>query len=189
MRGDAMTHGGDEQFRGPGRGTDRRPQPAEGRHPGTVGLLRHFEYAHLPPHLAALSRPVCELAHRMVDTLPDDPELTAGLRKLLEAKDCFVRVGVVVGAELTRSGPVSPHPGPDRPVGCLTCSGRVRETVGMVCQTCGTDYGLLEQRREVAQLDADGIPEQIRGGGVIELAEDDSLDDLDEPTDIDRDSW
>lgn len=25
--------------------------------------------------------------------------------------------------------------------GCPTCSGPVRETVGMVCQTCGTDYG------------------------------------------------
>lgn len=23
---------------------------------------------------------------------------------------------------------------------CPTCSGPVRETVGMVCQTCGTDY-------------------------------------------------
>lgn len=26
--------------------------------------------------------------------LPDGPELTAGLRKLLEAKDCFVRAAV-----------------------------------------------------------------------------------------------
>jgi hypothetical protein len=150
-----MTHGGDEQFRGPGRGTDRRPQPAEGRHPGTVGLLRHFEYAHLPPHLAALSRPVCELAHRMVDTLPDDPELTAGLRKLLEAKDCFVRVGVVVGAELTRSGPVPPHPGPDRPV--EGHDPRVQRYAHPEL-----DDGALEQRREVARLDADGIPEQTR---------------------------
>lgn len=24
---------------------------------------------------------------------------------------------------------------------CPTCSGTTRETVGMVCQTCGTDYG------------------------------------------------
>lgn len=28
---------------------------------------------------------------------------------------------------------------PDAP--CPTCSGPSRETVGMVCQTCGTDYG------------------------------------------------
>lgn len=27
------------------------------------------------------------------------------------------------------------------PTPCPTCSGPVRETVGMVCQTCGTDYG------------------------------------------------
>jgi hypothetical protein len=25
--------------------------------------------------------------------------------------------------------------------GCPTCSGPIRETVNMVCQTCGTDYG------------------------------------------------
>lgn len=27
------------------------------------------------------------------------------------------------------------------PSDCLTCSGPSRETVGLVCQTCGTDYG------------------------------------------------
>ena len=26
-------------------------------------------------------------------------------------------------------------------VPCPTCSGPIRETVGLVCQTCGTDYG------------------------------------------------
>ena len=25
--------------------------------------------------------------------------------------------------------------------GCPTCEGPIRETVGLVCQTCGTDYG------------------------------------------------
>jgi hypothetical protein len=33
-------------------------------------------------------------AHEMARALPDSPELTAGLRKLLEAKDCFVRAAV-----------------------------------------------------------------------------------------------
>jgi hypothetical protein len=28
--------------------------------------------------------------------------------------------------------------------GCPTCSGPSRETVGLVCQTCGTDYGTPE---------------------------------------------
>jgi hypothetical protein len=29
----------------------------------------------------------------MVAALPDGPELTTGLRKLVEVKDCFVRAG------------------------------------------------------------------------------------------------
>jgi hypothetical protein len=32
----------------------------------------------------------------MISELPDGPELTAGLRKLLEAKDCFVRQALTV---------------------------------------------------------------------------------------------
>lgn len=31
------------------------------------------------------------------------------------------------------------------PAPCPTCSGPIRETVGMVCQTCGTDYAPAEQ--------------------------------------------
>jgi len=64
------------------------------RHPATTGLLRYFEYAHLPPHLQAVSKPVGDLAHHMADQLPDGPELTTGLRKLLEAKDCLVRAAL-----------------------------------------------------------------------------------------------
>jgi hypothetical protein len=30
----------------------------------------------------------------MIRDLPDGPELSAGLRKLLEAKDCFVRAAI-----------------------------------------------------------------------------------------------
>jgi hypothetical protein len=64
------------------------------RHPATTGLLRYFEYAHLPEHLQAVSRPCGELADAMVGELADGPELSAGLRKLLEAKDCFVRAAL-----------------------------------------------------------------------------------------------
>ncbi len=66
----------------------------EGRHPGTVGLARFFAYDHLPEHLQAYSRPAHDLAEEMIRLLPDGPELTAGLRKLLEAKDCFVRASL-----------------------------------------------------------------------------------------------
>lgn len=65
-----------------------------GRHPATTGLLRYFAYAHLPEHLQAVSRPCGDLAAEMVNELPDGPELTSGLRKLLEAKDCFVRAAL-----------------------------------------------------------------------------------------------
>lgn len=66
----------------------------EGRHPGTAGIVRYFAWAHLPGKLQAVSARVGLLALEMVDTLPDGPELTAGLRKLLEAKDCFVRAAI-----------------------------------------------------------------------------------------------
>ena len=54
-------------------------------------IMKHFAYAHLPDHLQAISRPFGELAQQMNDTLPHDPEKSAPLRKLLEAKDCMVR--------------------------------------------------------------------------------------------------
>lgn len=64
------------------------------RHPATVAIMRHFEFGHLPFELAAVSNECRTLAETMVVRLPDGPELTAGLRKLLEAKDCFVRAAV-----------------------------------------------------------------------------------------------
>lgn len=54
-------------------------------------MLQFFAFAHLPPHLAAVSGDFCNLAHGIVATLPRNPERTVALRKLLEAKDCAVR--------------------------------------------------------------------------------------------------
>jgi hypothetical protein len=48
----------------------------------------------LPAHLAAISKPCHDFAEQMIGELPDDPELTAGLRYLLAAKDCFVRAAL-----------------------------------------------------------------------------------------------
>lgn len=62
-------------------------------HPSTEAILRYFAYDHLPDHLQAVSRPCWTLAVAMAGTL-EGPELTAGLRKLLEAKDCFVRAAL-----------------------------------------------------------------------------------------------
>lgn len=54
-------------------------------------ILKYFAYEHLPEHLQAISAPIGELARMMAATLPSSAETSAGLRKLLEAKDCFVR--------------------------------------------------------------------------------------------------
>jgi hypothetical protein len=53
--------------------------------------IKFFEYKHLPQKLQEVSKPICELANLMEETLPDCAEKSAGMRKLLEAKDCFVR--------------------------------------------------------------------------------------------------
>jgi len=54
-------------------------------------IMKYFEYAHLSEKLQAVSKPIAELAKQMDETLPAGPEKSAGLRKLLEAKDCLVR--------------------------------------------------------------------------------------------------
>ena len=54
-------------------------------------LLQFFAHAHLPPHLAEVSKPYGEMAERIVATLPRNPERTVALRKLLESKDAAVR--------------------------------------------------------------------------------------------------
>lgn len=57
-------------------------------------IMKYFEFTHLPLHLQAVSSPIGELAQQMDAELPDGPEKSAGLRKLLEAKDCFVRAKI-----------------------------------------------------------------------------------------------
>jgi hypothetical protein len=63
-------------------------------HPAVDHLLDLFAMDHLPEDLAAVAGDCRQLAYGMASTLPSNPELTAGLRKLLEAKDCFVRARV-----------------------------------------------------------------------------------------------
>jgi len=57
-------------------------------------ILKYFEYAHLPESLQKVSKPLGDLANEMDEQLPDGPEKSAGLRKLLEAKDCLVRAAL-----------------------------------------------------------------------------------------------
>lgn len=54
-------------------------------------IMQHFEFKHLPSGLKEVSEACANLALEMENNLSDGPEKSAGLRKLLEAKDCFVR--------------------------------------------------------------------------------------------------
>lgn len=67
-------------------------------HPSTANLLRWLEpNPSLPDEQRAIAERCYELANEMVVERREGPELSAGLRKLLEAKDCFVRASL--GAE------------------------------------------------------------------------------------------
>lgn len=127
-------------------------------------ILNYFAFSHLPERLQEVSRPVAQLAEQIDTKLPDGPEKSAGLRKLLEAKDCFVRaalplliLGFVCLAGCSRSAPdvpraqataialcawsgvdagdVAPTPKPDDGV-CPDCKGTGRVGDGRVSQTC-----------------------------------------------------
>lgn len=69
---------------------DNRPASA----PQPAPIMKFFKYDHLPEHLQKISKPIGELAQAMDASLPKCPEKSAGLRKLLEAKDCFVRASL-----------------------------------------------------------------------------------------------
>lgn len=57
-------------------------------------IMKYFNYEHLPKHLQSVSQAAAELATQMEEELPPCAEKSAGLRKLLEAKDCFVRASL-----------------------------------------------------------------------------------------------
>jgi hypothetical protein len=58
-------------------------------------ILRYFAYDHLTSQgLRAISEQLARLALAMDAALADGPEKSAGLRKLLEAKDCCVRAAL-----------------------------------------------------------------------------------------------
>jgi hypothetical protein len=64
-------------------------------------IVKYFAYEHLPAHLQEVSKPLGDLARQMDAKLPDGAEKSAGLRKLLEAKDCFVRSALDIQGDRT----------------------------------------------------------------------------------------
>jgi hypothetical protein len=72
------------------------------RNRAVTDAAQWFAFDHLSaagPRLSprAVSAEVAELAFDMIDDLPDSPELTHALRRLIEAKDCFVRAAIAAG--------------------------------------------------------------------------------------------
>jgi hypothetical protein len=62
------------------------------RHPSTLQVLRWLvPNPNLPMVALTIANQIELTADMMVGHCPDGPELTTGLRKLLEAKDCLVR--------------------------------------------------------------------------------------------------
>jgi hypothetical protein len=68
------------------------------RHPSVQQIGQYFTKLPARPEVQDKLNDVRDecaaLAGDMIRRLPDGPELTAGLRKLLEAKDCFVRAAL-----------------------------------------------------------------------------------------------
>lgn len=58
-------------------------------------LLQFFGFKHLPEgKMQETSQLFHDLAHKLEESLPNNPEKTAAMRKLLEAKDCAVRAHI-----------------------------------------------------------------------------------------------
>ena len=57
-------------------------------------IMKYFEYSHLPEKLQRISKPICDIAKIYDGKYSNSQEKSAGLRKLLEAKDCFVRAAL-----------------------------------------------------------------------------------------------
>ena len=57
-------------------------------------ILRFFTYGHLSPYLQRVSQPYHEMAMMLEEELPDGPEKSVALRKLLESKDAAVRAAL-----------------------------------------------------------------------------------------------
>lgn len=65
-----------------------------GRQHAVAAVAEFFDSDHLPPRLREVADLYATLATALLAALPDDPELTVALRKLVESKDAAVRTRV-----------------------------------------------------------------------------------------------
>lgn len=64
--------------------------------------LRWFAFDHLAEDLQKIAHPIYDLADDLYESLGVGAEKSAGFRKLLEAKDCFVRQAIDDRPEILR---------------------------------------------------------------------------------------
>lgn len=57
-------------------------------------IMKYFAYEHLSEKLQKVSAPICDVARVYNESIRKCSEKSAGLRKLLEAKDCMVRAAL-----------------------------------------------------------------------------------------------
>lgn len=57
-------------------------------------ILRFFAYDHLPIPQREISKVLADAAAVLDESIAESAEKSAGMRKLLEAKDCFVRASL-----------------------------------------------------------------------------------------------
>lgn len=57
-------------------------------------IMQFFKFSHLPAHMQQTSALFSNLANELIATVPQNPERTVALRKLLEAKDAAVRARI-----------------------------------------------------------------------------------------------
>ena len=76
------------------------------KHPANQNIMQWFHVGdHLPEGLPRQVMVTLKLAAETLNReVPDGPEKTAGLRKLLEAKDCMIRASIPCER---RSGPLA----------------------------------------------------------------------------------
>lgn len=76
------------------------------RNRAVIDAAQWLAYGHLPVVAGGsgasprdVSASVASLAFQAIELLPDSPELTHALRRLIEAKDCLVRAAIAAGDE------------------------------------------------------------------------------------------
>ena len=73
------------------------PAEKSSLHPAVAGVLRFFEFGHLPAGpIRDMADVFASFADHLAQTIDPDPELTVALRKLLESKDAAVRAVVLM---------------------------------------------------------------------------------------------